>query len=61
MNECNMGKSTVQVVDLLLQHDPSASDEQIAGVVSEWGHLLFERSEYKSAHSEASLGLTDWE
>jgi len=40
-----MGKSAMQVVDLLHKHDPNASDEQIAEVISEWGHLFGERSE----------------
>jgi len=45
MAEHIMSKSTLHVVDLLHQHDPEASDEQIAEVISEWGHLLEERSE----------------
>jgi hypothetical protein len=54
MAEHIMSKSTLHVVDLLHQHDPNASDEQIAEVISEWGHLLDERSapEDESANAE---------
>ena len=49
-----MGKSAQHVVDLLRKHDPDASDEQIADVISEWGHLLEKLSapEGLSAHVE---------
>ena len=48
-----MGKSTLHVVDLLHKHDPNASDEQIAEVISEWGHLLDERSEREDESASA--------
>ena len=55
-----MGKSAMHVVDLLHKHDPNASDEQIAEVISEWGHLLEERAEREdeSADFEDSDGVT---
>jgi hypothetical protein len=40
MNAQIKGKTTLEVVGLLLKHDPKASDEQLGDVVSEWGHLL---------------------
>jgi hypothetical protein len=43
MNGRIKGKSPLGMVDLLLRHNPDASDEQLADVVSEWGHLLDEQ------------------
>jgi hypothetical protein len=45
MAEHILGKPSLHVVGLLRQHDPAASDEQIAEVISEWGQLLDERAE----------------
>jgi hypothetical protein len=60
MAEHIMGKSALQVMDLLRKHDPAVSDEQIADVVSEWGHLLDEPSEQEgeSAEFENTEGVT---
>jgi hypothetical protein len=45
MDEYIRRTSLLKLIDLLRGHDPATSDEQIAAVVSEWGHLLNGRIE----------------
>lgn len=61
MNEYSKGKITQDLVHLLVRHDPTASDDKIAEVVSEWGELMEERSAHKddTAEGEDTLGDTD--
>jgi hypothetical protein len=40
MNDPSRRKSPWELVELLVKHNPGASDELIAEVVSEWGELL---------------------
>jgi hypothetical protein len=41
------GRTPQQLVELLVKHNPAASDQHIGDVVSEWGHLLEERPAQK--------------
>ena len=63
MNEFSKGKTTLDLVNLLVRHDPTVSDDKIAEVVSEWGDLMGERSvrEVDPAQGEDPLGETDGE
>jgi hypothetical protein len=48
VNERTARKSPRQLVEMMVQHNPDASDEQIAEVVSEWGALLEETTFQKA-------------
>jgi hypothetical protein len=40
MHTIRQKKDPLELADLILKHDPDASAEQIATVISEWGNLF---------------------
>jgi hypothetical protein len=43
MNAEKRRKSTNEIVDLILKHDPNVSMQKIADIISEWGDLFDDR------------------
>jgi hypothetical protein len=40
MNSIRHKKDPIELSDLILKHDPDATSQQIAEVISEWGNLF---------------------
>jgi hypothetical protein len=61
MNKRLLSDSALQAVGVLLKHDPTASNERIADFMSEWGHLLEERTvqAVDFAEGEVAPAVTD--